>query len=278
MFRTVLAIAAAGVVLGVQFAALAPPAVAEPVDDAAGALAAASVWVHPDAGRRVDVTAVAAVIGDAPVKIAILPAGPSVGQVRVLPRQLAGRLPGNTVAVIAGRYFYAGSDVLCADQAGRAASKSIDANEEFLDADGNSDLTEALIDFATAVKAAPSCSSGPQARAAEDGSGGGVLASVATGLGAGATAVLAWIGVVRSRTRAEVSAHDAQARAAVERLGRALTDLPPDDATTARDRHDEAQVLLAAASTREQFSTAHRLAREGLAALGRTGADNGEDR
>src|SRR5207302_11077833 len=97
----------------------------------------ASVYLDPGSNRNLNVAAVRSAIGSAPIKIAVLPRIESVNQVAVLPRTLAGQLPGNTIGVISGRYFYAGSEVVCKGAAGEAAAKAIKANEAALDANNS---------------------------------------------------------------------------------------------------------------------------------------------
>src|SRR5262249_25949468 len=115
------------------------PASAGPVEKAAAALRTDSVYLDPGSNRNVDLAAVRAAIGAAPIKIAILPRIESVNQVAVLPRTLAASLPGNTIGVISGRYFYAGSEVVCKGSAGQAAAKAIKSNEAVLDAENSAD-------------------------------------------------------------------------------------------------------------------------------------------
>lgn len=191
----------------------APASMAAPVDVAAAALRTDSVYLDPGSNRNVDLAAVRAAIGTAPIKIAILPRIESVNQVAVLPRTLSTSLPGNTIGVISGRYFYAGSEVVCKGAAGQAAAAAIDANEAALDAqnsaDSPGDLTKPLTEFVAAVKAAPACSeeSARGDRYADE-PGGGTLAAgpddtasvlpwVLTGIGAGVLiigtlALLSW--------------------------------------------------------------------------------------
>src|SRR2546428_11584050 len=92
-----------GLLLGGPVAAA--PA-AQPVDVAAAALRTESVYLDPASSRNLDIAAIRAAIGKAPIKIAVLPRIESVNQVAGLPRTLANSLPGNTIGVISGRYFY----------------------------------------------------------------------------------------------------------------------------------------------------------------------------
>ncbi|MGQ0839953.1 hypothetical protein [Actinokineospora sp.] len=254
----------------------APAASAAPIDDAALGLRSAAVWLDPAAGRQLDIAALTQAIGGEPIKIAILPAGPSVSEVSVLPRKLAADLPGNTIAVIAGRYFYAGSAVLCDGEAGRAASGAINANETVLDSDENSDLTKALTDFVTTLRAAPKCEGQPGRgdRYADSPDGGeatgvddtaSVLPFVAGGVGLGALAVGVWIALARRRSRASAESVREQAHALVARLGGEVAGLPPDQPAAA-GKHGEADALLLSATTDVQFAAVRRAAIEGLTA------------
>ncbi len=271
----------------------APAASAAPVDDAARELRSAAVWLDPAAGRQLDVAAVTAAIGGRPIKIAVLPAGPGVAEVSALPRKLAVDLPGQTIAVIAGRYFYAGSEVLCDGEAGRAASGSIAANEVALDADDNSDLTEALTDFVAAVAAAPTCegqagrgdryASSPGSAVEDDTAT--VLPLVAAGIGAAALACLLWVLLARRRARAGALSLRAETRALVDRLATEAdqttagteadpaetsgTSAPPGatgPGSEAAGALGEARALLLGATTDAQFAAARRAAVRGLRA------------
>ncbi|WP_285506071.1 hypothetical protein [Actinokineospora sp. NBRC 105648] len=265
MVRSILRSAAALALLAVPATAATPTATAAtpvtgvlldvtaaPVDDAVARLRDRAVWLDPAAGRQLDVAAVEAAIGDRPIKIAVLPAGPGVGEVSALPRRLAADLPGQTIAVVAGRYFYAGSQVLCAGAAGLAASGAIAANKSTLDTGGNSDLTRALTDFVSAVKAAPTCAA---ATARDQDDTANVLPWVALGLGAGVLAGAAWVGLSRRRAKASARATRDEARELVERLGRE-TDDPA--------RYAEAEALLRGATTNAQFAAARQAASAGL--------------
>ena len=129
------------------------------VTPAVAGLRDTSVFLDPAANRQLDVDALRRTIGSEPIKIAVLPAGAGTSEVRGWPRQISQELPGNTVAVIAGRYFYAGSDVLCSGLAGQAATNAVARHNGELDTDENSDLTAALTDFVAELRAAPRCSS-----------------------------------------------------------------------------------------------------------------------
>ncbi|CRK60742.1 hypothetical protein [Alloactinosynnema sp. L-07] len=254
----------------------APLASAAPIDDAARELRTVAVWLDPAAKRTLDVAALTSAIGDAPIKIAILPAGPAVSEVSGLPRQLAVSLPGQTIAVIAGRYFYAGSEVLCDGEAGKAASGAINANETFLDANESSDLTKALTDFVTAVKAAPKCE-GTAGRgdrygatpATTDVAGVDdtttVLPFVLGGVGLLVAGLAVWVTLTRGRARGRAQALRTDARALVDRLGAEVTDLPESHPGAAR-KHGEAAALLLGATTDVQFDAVRRTAVDGLVA------------
>ncbi|HEY0636745.1 MAG TPA: hypothetical protein VGD67_03795, partial [Pseudonocardiaceae bacterium] len=153
--RAVLVVALAGLLALPGWAA--PPAWAGPVADAVAGLRAGPVYLDPAADRRLDVEALRARIGDRPILVAVLPAGPGVSEVRTWPRLIARELPGRTVAVISGRYFYAGSDVLCRGAAGQAATNAVARHNAVLDQDENSDLTAALSSFVDELAASPSC-------------------------------------------------------------------------------------------------------------------------
>lgn len=264
---------------------------AGPVEDATAALRTDSVYLSPDANRNLDLAAVRAAIGTEPIKIAILPKIESVSEVAVLPRRLAADLPGNTIAVISGRYFYAGSEVVCKGYAGQAASGSINANEAALDAndtpDSPSDITKPLTDFVTAIKAASRCPTEVSRgdRYADEPGGGTVVAGpddtatvlpwVVGGVGIGAVAVATLVLLTRRRTKGSAVAHRDEAGTLVHRLGEELAELPAGGAgpaaearTEAAAKHAEAEAILLGATTDAQFAAARQAAIEGLTAAG----------
>jgi hypothetical protein len=263
------------------------PVSAGPVENAAAALRADSVYLDPGSNRHLDVAAVRDAIGAEHIKIAIIPKIESVSQVAVLPRQLAVDLPGNTIAVISGRYFYAGSEVICKGQAGQAAANAINANEAVLDqndtADSPSDITKPLTDFVAAIKAAPKCpeEAGRGDRYADE-PGGGVAAAgpddtatvlpwILGGIGIGVLAIGTFALLTRRRTEAIATHRREQANALVSRLGQELGELPQDadgEAAGARmeaaGEHGEAEAILLGATTDAQFAAARRAAIKGL--------------
>lgn len=206
-----------------------------PVENAVAALRTDSVYLDPGSGRNLDMAAVRAAIGTAPIKLAILPRIESVNQVAVLPRTLATSLPGNTIGVISGRYFYAGSEVVCKGSAGEAAAKTIKANEAALDAensaDSPADLTKPLTDFITAIKAAPACpADGTRADRYADAPGGGALATgpddtssvlpwVLSGIGAGVLVIGTVTLLIWRRTRRVAAARWAETVEELRELG-----------------------------------------------------------
>ena len=276
---------------------VATPASAGPVEDAVGALRDDSMYINPTSGRVLDADAVRAAIGNEPIKIAILPVGPSVEAIRVLPRQMARDLPGNTIAVIAGRYFYAGSEITCGGVAGKAASNAINANEQQLDAEQNSDITKALTDFVTEVKSAPRCPSEPGRgdRYADEPGGGevgagaddsaAVLPWLAGGVVLAVIGVGGWVGFSRRRTREVAGRRREEAVGLVARLGAELDWFFPDeqgkDGPEARmdaaAKHGEAEAILVGATTDEQFGAARHAALEGLIAARATRVAHGMD-
>ena len=262
---------------------------ATPVDDAAAALRTDSVYLAREANRNLDMDAVRRAIGTEPIKIAIIPKIDSVAEVAVLPRRLATQLPGNTIAVISGRYFYAGSEVVCTGYAGRAASDAINANEAALDAnntpDSPSDITKPLTDFITAIRNAPRCPTevGRPDRYAEAPGGGvalpgqddtaTVLPWVLGGIGAGVVVFGTLVLLTRRRTRERGVRDRDEAAALVRQLGEELTDLPSgEDGDTAEARaeaaarHGEAEAILLSATTDAQFAAANAAAQEGITA------------
>ena len=270
-----------------------PVAWAAPVDDAVAGLRSSAVFVHPQANRQVDVGALERAIGDAPIKIAVLPKKSAtedypVSEIRTWPRLVSEQLPGYTVATVSGRRFYAGSEVLCGGQAGQAASRAIYANESELDADENSDLTGMLTDFVAEVKAAQPCDGEPASRgdryadepggddtgeaAAEDGAVDDTATVLPWVIGAAALVLLAvggWVLLTRRTAARRAAADRAEARALVERLGAELADLPDGLATAdAAGKHGEASTLLAGATTDVQFAAVRHAAIEGLTAAG----------
>jgi hypothetical protein len=260
--------------------------VAGPVEDAVAGLRGGPVFLDPRSGRRLDVDAMGRAIGGEPIKIAILPGGPGTSEVRSWPREISQRLPGNTVAVIAGRYFYAGSDVLCRGAAGQAATNAIARHNAELDADDNSDLTAALTDFVAELRAAPRCDTAGGAgrgdRYADDAGGGDVFAGADTasvlpwvlgGLALGVLGIGGWVLLSRRRAAARIGQRRGETRELVARLGAevaALADGGPADGLQARadaaGKHGEAHALLAGATTDVQYAAIRHTAIEGLIA------------
>lgn len=271
---------AAGCLLGSAPAASA----AAPVDEATAALRTTSVYLAPAANRNLDVEAVRRAIGNEPIKIAIIPRIESVNDVAVLPRQMAAALPGNTIGVISGRYFYAGSEVVCAGAAGRAAADAINGNEAALDAnntpDNPSDLTKPVSDFVAAVKAAPKCptEAGRLDRYADQPGGGAAVAGpddtatvlpwVLGGIGLGVLVVATLVLLTRRRTRGTATQHRDEAHTLVRQLGEELAELPEegDARAEAAAKHGEAEAILVSATTDEQFAAARQAALDGLTA------------
>ena len=281
-----------------------PAASADPVQDAVVGLRDAPVYLDPAAQRQLDVGAVRAAIGTEPIKIAVLPAGPGTDEVRTWPREIARELPGNTIAVISGRYFYAGSEVLCSGLAGQAATNAIAKHNADLDAEANSDLTAALTDFVAEVEAAPRCTNAGGAGRGDryaDSPGGGeafptddtatVLPWVLAGLAIGVLAVGTWVLLARRRARDRVRHRRVEAGELVARLGAEVAELPPEGAqradgparqaaADAAGKYGEAQALLGGATTDVQYAAVRHAAIAGLTAaaaarrlLGRTGPD-----
>jgi hypothetical protein len=260
-------------------------AAAAPIDDSVPALRSAAVYLDPGANRHLDLAAVTAAMGAEPIKIAILPGGPGVTDVRQLPRRLSAEFPGTTVAVIAGRYFYAGSQTLCGGAAGRAATAAIAKNNARLDTDENSDLTKALTDFVTEVRNAPHCPGGTERgnRYAEDEPGGGeasgaddtstVLPLVGGAIGLVALGVLAWVLIARRGARGRAGQDRQVAGELTARLGAEVAELPEDPDSVAAQaiseaagRHAEADALLISATTDLQFADVRYAAIAGLIA------------
>jgi hypothetical protein len=258
---------------------------AEPVQGAAAALRTDSVYLDPAASRTVDLAAVRAAIGSEPIKIAIVPRIDSVNAVAALPRELAVQLPGNTIGVISGRYFYAGSEVICTGLAGQAAARAIKANEGALDEnnspDSPSDLTKPLTDFVTEVKAAPKCpQDASRADRYADQPGGGAAASgpddtatvlpwVLGGVGLAVLGIGTLVLLTRRRTKASATALREEARVLVRRLGFELTERGDETEVpaAATAKHGEAEAILLGATTDDQFTAAKNAALDGLAAL-----------
>jgi hypothetical protein len=287
-----------------RMAAAAEPrmaAAAEPVEDAVAGLRDASMFLHPQANRQLDVGELERAIGNAPIKIAVLPKKSAsedypVSEIRTWPRLVSQQLPGHTIALISGRRFYAGSDVLCQGLAGQAASRAIYANEGVLDAAENSDLTKMLADFVVEVRNARRCSDDPAGRGDGDSAsrgdrygdepgsdaGGTSEAAVADDtatvlpwvLGAVALGVLAvggWVLASRHRARGRAARDRARTRLLVERLGAELSELSGlvdgDPAVAdAAGKHREASALLIGATTDVQFGTVRHAVIEGLTA------------
>jgi hypothetical protein len=261
-------------------------AAAGPVEDAVAGLRGGPVFLHPQSGRRLDVDALGRAIGGEPVKIAILPGGAATSEVRGWPREISRQLPGNTVAVIAGRYFYAGSDVLCRGAAGQAATNAIARHNAELDTTDNSDLTAALTDFVAELRAAPRCDTAGGAgrgdRYADEPGGGDVFAGADTGtvlpwvlggLALGVLGIGGWVLLSRRRAAARIRQHRQETRELVARLGAEVAALPDGgsaDGLQARadasGKHGEANALLAGATTDVQYATIRHAAIEGLTA------------
>lgn len=275
------------VAAGCLVAAAPVASAAGPVDDATAALRSTSVYLAPAASRNLDVEAVRRAIGTEPIKIAVIPRIESVNDVAVLPRQMAAALPGNTIGVISGRYFYAGSEVVCAGVAGQAAANAIKGNEAALDAnntpDNPSDLTKPVSDFVAAIKAAPKCptEAGRLDRYADQPGGGvaqlvtagpddtaQVLPWVLGGIGLGVLIVATLVLLTRRRTRGTATQHRDEAHTLVRRLGEELAELPEegDARAEAAAKHGEAEAILVSATTDEQFAAARQAALDGLTA------------
>ncbi|HET9144349.1 hypothetical protein [Actinophytocola sp.] len=259
-------------------------AAAGPVEDAAAALRGDSVYLAPGANRHLDADAVRRAIGDEPIKIAVLPEIDSVSEVAAIPRRLSADLPGNTIAVISGRYFYAGSEVVCKGVAGQAATDAIKTNETALDAnpgaDSPSDITKPLTDFVATIRSAARCpSEGTRGDRYADDPGGGVATAgtddtgtllpwILGGIGLVALAATTLVLLTRMRTRGAATAHRDDAIALVARLGAELAELPGGDEArnAAAALHGEAEAILLGATTDAQFEAARAAAMEGLTA------------
>jgi len=272
------------VAAGCLVAAAPVASAAGPVDDATAALRSTSVYLAPAASRNLDVEAVRRAIGAEPIKIAVIPRIESVNDVAMLPRQMAAALPGNTIGVISGRYFYAGSEVVCAGVAGQAAANAIKGNEAALDAnntpDNPSDLTKPVSDFVAAIKAAPKCppEAGRLDRYADQPGGGVAIAGpddtatvlpwVLGGIGLGMLIVATLVLLTRRRTRGTATQHRDEAHTLVRQLGAELAELPEegDAHAEAAAKHGEAEAILVSATTDEQFAAARQAALDGLTA------------
>jgi hypothetical protein len=289
-----LAATAATTALALATAAAAPALAATPVSDAVAGLRADHLYVDPAATTKLDQAAVRAAIGDEPIRIAIMAAGAGVSTVRQWPRMIADQLPGNTIATIAGRYFYAGSDVLAAGAAGLAATHAIAKHKDVLRENTSSDITAALLDFVAEVKAAPKAPvsrDDRDSRYADTPGGGTTTGDPADNsqdtsvlpwlIGAAALAALAAVGgvlEVRRRAGSRSRGLHTQTYDLLRRLG---GELPGDtgagdtgNATgaaaaayaDAAARHGTGQALLTAASTDAQVAAARHVILEGLVA------------
>jgi hypothetical protein len=269
------------VLLGLGMVGAAPAAWAGPVEDAVEGLRDGPVYLHPASGRELDVDAVRAAIGDEPIRIAILPQGPGTSEVRTWPREISRRLPGSTVAVISGRYFYAGSDVLCRGVAGQAATNAITRHNTALDQEANSDLTAALTDFVAELSTAPRCpGSGGAGRGDRDADepGGGeavaddtaaVLPFVAGGPALVVLGVGVWVLLARRTAAGRSARRRTETRELVARLAAEVDALPDGPAgSTAAARHAEAMALLPGATTDTQYEAVRAVALAGLTAAG----------
>src|SRR6185437_387912 len=234
----------------------------------------ANLYVDDAAGAKLDQSAAAGALNNS-VKIAVLPDG--AGNAGTLAREIGQALGGRvTVGVFVGRSFNAGSNVLCAGQAGTLAAKAVSDNRAQLQATG--DLTNTITDFARLVGNTSACSgsgsgSGSSGSGSSSGSGnaGWIALGVLGVLGAGAVAGL--IGWRRRRDRLALLDERAQVQPYFDRLANEVSSLDPAGNPTARqaladasERLNSAGSQLSGATRPAQLQAARRTTLEGLQA------------
>jgi hypothetical protein len=218
------------------------------VDTAAQALRSSPVYVAPNAelGNRVDAARVRSEIdraGAGPVYVAVLPlaaeqeeGGSPDGVLQALHDQVGAR---GTYAVVVGRHFRAGSDVLRPGVAGRLATEALDAHR-------SAGVTPTLVDFVDRVAAARS-GNGPGNR----GPGGGGIALIAVLGVAGGAFLLVRTVARRRRDAAELAEVKTAAREDLIALADDVRSLeqPVSGNAAARAEYDEALRCYEAASS-----------------------------
>lgn len=240
------------------------------VPAAISALGSANLYVDDAAGAKLDQSAAASSLNSA-VKIAMLPT--SAGNPGTLARQIGQALGGRvTVGVFVGRSFNAGSNVLCAGQAGTLAAKAVADNRAQLQA--TEDLTNTIKDFARLVGRTSACGSGSGSGSSSgSGSNAGWIALGVLGvLGAGGVAGL--VGWRRRRDRLRLLDERAQVQPYYDRLASEVSSLEPGGNPTARqaladasERLNSAGAQLSGATRPAQLQAARRTTWEGLQAI-----------
>jgi hypothetical protein len=253
---------------------LGSPVARADVPAAISALGSANLYVDDAAGAKLDQSAAAGALNGS-IKIAVLPAG--AGDPGALARQIGQALGGRvTVGVFVGHSFNAGSNVLCAGQAGTLAAKAVADNRAQLQS--TEDLTSTISDFAQLVGRTNACRTGSGAGSSGSSSSGGssntgwIALGVLGVLGAGAVAGL--VGWRRRRDRLRLLDERAQVQPYFDRLASEVSSLDPVGNPTARqaladasERLNSAGSQLSGASRPAQIQAARRTTLEGLQAV-----------
>jgi hypothetical protein len=257
-----------------------PVAAADPVDDAVAALRSDHVYVAPGVKTRVDEEAVRRAVGDAPIRLAVLPG--SVGDPVAASLRIGQALGSGTVGVVAGTRLGASSNVLCSGSVGSIVQQVLSENRAELQR--TQDVTKLLGDFAADVIKAPK-------RGQECAAGGGQTSSSSSGSSTARSGSSAWVWVLlailvlgagggglylmsRRRRRLQMlQGRRAEVLSLYDRLGGDVQHLDPKDDPVARqalvdaaERYTATGSLLSHADTEGEYDAARRTALEGLQA------------
>src|SRR4051812_19010203 len=252
---------------------------ADPADDAAAALRNSSLYRGAPA-PKIDAAQVSGSRFDR-IKLAILPTGgpDPVTVARDLGRRLDPEGKGLTVLVFEGTAYGSASTDRCG--VGRAIDDAV--SQHLSDLRSTDDVTATVLDFAAAVRSAPSaadgCGSGssdvvkPDDKGAEDSGGSGVSAAtvllVLVALVAGGIGFFAWSR--RRRRNRELSDARAGGTPYYDRLAAEVNGIDPKDDPVARqamadaaERFNSAGGQLGTADSVEKYAQARRTTLEGL--------------
>ncbi|MFL6128201.1 MAG: hypothetical protein ACJ73E_03950 [Mycobacteriales bacterium] len=266
----------------------APAALADPVQDAIGALRSEPVYLAPGVDSpHIDEAAVRAAIGTRPIKIAVLPGKDYGSNPRAydaalqIGRTLSPDAP-LTVGVVAGHSFSAASSALCQGAASNAAKSAVDAH--LTELRQRNDVTSALRAFVGLVDAAPAADSPTCGRSSAAGAtdvsgdaGGGSPWPWVLGIGAigaaGAAGGGAYVVSRKRRRLKELEGRRAEVLSLYDRLGADVQNLDPGDDPVARqaladasERYTATGSQLSHADTHAEYDVARRTALEGLQA------------
>ncbi|HEX3336017.1 MAG TPA: hypothetical protein VHS54_06105, partial [Jatrophihabitans sp.] len=250
-------------------------ALADPVDRAVETLHHASVYVGAST-PRIDRSQLG---GDAlsGIKVAIVPPGgpDPVSVAKSIGSRLDPDSSGLTVLVFEGRSYGAASSARCG--VGSAIQGAVDRNRSELQS--TNDVTTTVLDFAAAVREAPSSANGCAGSATEDtGFGAQPQKSDHTGLIVFLVIVVLilagigyWLHARRRRARRELSDARAQVVPYYDRLASEVNGLEPGQNPSARqaiadaaERFMSAGSQLASADSVEKYAQARRTTLEGL--------------